>query len=348
LWTLADYHQSNLGQPVGFVSKHLRVGVDVGGSKIAVLVADSRRQPVAVFQQATDVTSPERTLDGIAAAVKQALARVPATLADVAAVGVGIPGRVQPSSGLVEAAVNLGWRRVLAGPELAERLGVPVRLENDARAAALGAYAAGDEQRYLHWAFISIGTGIAAGLILNGQLYRGPHGLAGEIGHVIVQPGGPRCVCGLSGCLEALAAGPSIVREARARLHRAPGSGNPSLLEARGPLTTARVYQAASTGDALARVVTEQAGWYLAQAVLSLVMTCDIERVVFGGGVARAGSAFLNPISAGLDELRQASPVAAEVLRPGLIGLVPKDYEAALWGALALTDADADAEVGAG
>lgn len=323
------------------MTRHLRVGVDVGGSKIAVLVADGGRRRVAVFQQATDVTTPEHTLDGIAAAVTQALARVPATLAEVAAIGLGIPGRVQPSSGLVEAAVNLGWRRVLAGPLLTQRLGVPCRLENDARAAALGAYAAGNEQRFQHWAYVSVGTGIAAGLILNGQLYRGPNGLAGEIGHVIVQPGGPRCVCGLSGCLEALAAGPSIVREARARLDTAPRSCSPSLLEVPGPLTTTRVYAAASAGDALARVVTRQAGWYLAQAVLSLVMTCDIERVVFGGGVARAGAAFLDPIAASLDELRQASPVAAEVLRPGLIGLVPEGYEAALWGALALTDADA-------
>ena len=163
--------------------------------------------------------------------------------------------------------------------------------------------------------------------------------MAGEIGHVIVQPGGPRCACGLSGCLEALAAGPAILREARARRGTAPTDRGPSLLDAPGPLTTVRVYQAAGAGDALARVVTQQAGEYLVQAVLSLVMTCDVERVVFGGGVARAGAAFLDPISADLDELRQASPVAAEVLPPGLIGRVPEGYEAGLWGALALADA---------
>src|SRR5205823_13868902 len=132
--------------------------------------------------------------------------------------GLGIPGRVQPATGLVESAVNLRWRQLPAGPLLAERLGVPCHLENDARAAALGAYQTGDERRFQNWAYISVGTGIAAGLILRGQLYRGPNGMAGEIGHTVVLPGGPRCACGLSGCLEAIAAGPAILREARLRL----------------------------------------------------------------------------------------------------------------------------------
>ena len=316
----------------------LRVGVDVGGSKIAVLVAGTDHQPLARTQVLTDVTSPEHTLNSIVAAVEQALAQVPAALAEVAAVGLGIPGRVRPSTGLVEFAVNLHWRQLLVGPLLAERLGVPCYVENDARAAALGAYHTGDEQRFPNWAYISVGTGIAAGIILDGQLYRGRHGMAGEIGHVVVDSTGPRCVCGLNGCLEALASGPAILRRAQASLAAAPDARGPSLLNAPEPLTTARVYQAASQGDALALTVTRRAGRHLAQAVHSLVMTCDVERVVFGGGVARAGAAFLDPIGESLDRLRQASPVAAEVLPPGLISLLPPGYEAALWGALSLTE----------
>jgi predicted NBD/HSP70 family sugar kinase len=289
-------------------------------------------------QVATDVSSPERTLDGIVAAIEQALAQAQAGLPQVAAIGLGIPGRVQPDTGLVESAVNLGWSQLAVGPLLAQRLGVPCRLENDARAAALGAYRAGEEQRFQNWAYISVGTGIAAGLILSGRLYRGPHGMAGEIGHSIVQPGGPRCACGLHGCLEALASGPAILREARCRLETTANTCGPSLLQAPGALTTARVYEAAGAGDTVARVVTRQAGWYLAQAVHSLVMACDVERVVFGGGVARAGAAFLDPICDALDQLRRASPLAAEVLRPGLVGLLPPGHEAALWGAWALAD----------
>jgi glucokinase len=329
-----------MGKRLGKSSRPLLVGVDVGGSKIAALVAGADHRALGCAQVATDVTSPERTLDGVVAAVEQALAQAHAGLPDVAAIGLGIPGRVRPDSGVVESAVNLRWRQLPAGPLLAERLGVPCRLENDAKAAALGAYQTGGESRFQNWAYISVGTGIAAGLILGGRLHRGPNGMAGEMGHTVVQPGGPRCACGLSGCLEAIAAGPAIVREARSRLQCTAKSCGPSLLSAPGPLTTARVYEAACAGDTVARVVTRQAGWYLAQAVHSLVMTCDVERVVFGGGVARAGTAFLDPICEALDHLRQASPLAAEVLPPGLVGLLPPDHEAALWGALALAEAD--------
>jgi glucokinase len=327
-----------MGKRPGKSSRPLRVGVDVGGSKIAALVAGADHRALGCAQVPTDVTSPEHTLDGIVAAIDEALAQAHASLRDVAAIGLGIPGRVQPDTGLVESAVNLRWRQLRVGPLLAERLGVPCRLENDAKAAAIGAYQTGDERRFQNWAYISVGTGIAAGLIQRGQLYRGPNGMAGEIGHTVVQPGGPRCACGLSGCLEAIAAGPAILREARTRLATTAKTCGPSLLNAPGPLTTARVYEAACAGDTVARVVTRQAGWYLAQAVHSLVMTCDVERVVFGGGVARAGAAFLDPICEALDHLRQASPLAAEVLRPELIGLLPLGYEAALWGALALAE----------
>ena len=322
------------------MTRELWVGVDVGGSKIAAMVAGAGHRRLGWAQVATDVSATARTLDGIVAAVEQALAAVPATLADVAAIGLGIPGRVRPASGLVESAVNLRWRQLPAGPLLAERFGVPCRLENDARAAALGAYQAGDEQRFQNWAYISVGTGIGGGIILRGQLWRGPNSMAGEIGHVIVNPDGPRCACGLHGCLEAVAAGPAILREARARLEsgQARKTRGQSLLDAPGPLTTTRVYEAARNSDALALGVTRLAGRYLAQAVHSLVMTCDVERVVFGGGVARAGSAFIDPIRDELERLRQASALAAEVLRPGLIGLVPLGYEAALWGALSLAE----------
>ncbi len=310
----------------------------MGGTKIAALVTGADHQPLGRATVATDVSAPERTLDSIIAAVTQALQAVPATLAEVAAIGLGLPGRVQPDTGLVESAVNLHWRQLAVGPLLAERLGAPCRLENDARAAALGAYAGADEQRFQNWAYVSVGTGIAAGLILHGRLYRGPHGMAGEIGHIVVQPGGPRCACGLAGCLEALAAGPAILRAARAGLASTHAARAPSLLDAPGPLTTARVYAAARAGEALALAVTRQAGGYLAQAVHSLVMTCDVERVVFGGGVAQAGAAFIDPIRAALDQLRQDSALAAEMLRPGLVGLVPPGHDVALWGAVALAE----------
>jgi glucokinase len=309
LWTPSAYP--------GAMSRNLLVGVDVGGSKIAALVAAPGGPALGRAEQPTDVTTPERTLDGIVAAVEQALRAAGAGPADLAAVGLGIPGRVRPERGLVESAVNLRWRCLAAGEILSARLGVPCYLENDARAAALGAHALPGERHFRHWAYLSVGTGLAGGLILDGRLYRGPNGMAGEIGHIVVEPGGEHCACGLDGCLETLVAGPAIARQARAESARA-------------------VYAAAVNGDGIALAVTRRAGAYLARAVHGLVMTCDLERVVFGGGVARAGAAFLDPICDELERLRRASTLAAEVLRPGLVALAPPEAEVALWGALAV------------
>jgi glucokinase len=162
--------------------------------------------------------------------------------------------------------------------------------------------------------------------------------MAGEIGHMIVAPDGPRCACGLRGCLEAVAAGPAIERAARAMVAARPPAARPGPWDTPDALSAEQVYVAAAAGDELALAVTGQAGRYLAQAIHALVMTCDVERVVVGGGVARAGAAFLDPVLAALALLRQASPLAAEVLTPGLVGLVPAGYDAALWGAWALTE----------
>ena len=330
------------------MNRALRVGVDVGGSKIAALVAaglvagptgaPADRQALGRAQVATDVTTPERTLDGIAEAVQLALAQAQAAWRDVAAVGLGIPGRVRPETGWVESAVNLRWRRLPVGQLLSERFGVPCFLENDSRAAALGAYQAPGEQRYQNWAYLSVGTGIASGLMLGGELYRGPNGMAGEIGHIVVAPDGPLCACGLRGCLETMAAGPAIVKHAQALLEAAPAGRQPPWTVQAGGLTTRRIYEAAAEGDELALAVTRQAGRCLAQAVHSLVMTCDVERVVFGGGVSRAGAPFLHPIMEALEQMRSASQLAAEVLPADIVGLVPAEAEAPLWGALAVAE----------
>jgi glucokinase len=325
------------------MNRTLRVGVDVGGSKIAALVAPAARpgadrQALGRAEVATDVTTPERTLDGIAEAVQLALAQAQAAWCDVAAVGLGIPGRVRPETGWVESAVNLRWRRLSVGPLLSERFGVPCFLENDSRAAALGAYQAPGEQRYQNWAYLSVGTGIASGLMLGGELYRGPNGMAGEIGHIVVAPDGPLCACGLRGCLETMAAGPAIVKHAQALLGAAPAGHQPRWATQDGGLTTRRIYEAAAEGDELALAVTRQAGRCLAQAVHGLVMTCDVERVVFGGGVSRAGVPFLHPIIEALEQMRAASPLASEVLPADIVGLVPAEVEAPLWGALAVAE----------
>jgi glucokinase len=242
-----------------------------------------------------------------------------------------VPGRVDPEVGSVTLAVNLGWHDLALGPELAARFGVPVAVENDVRAAAAWLHARDAVDRS-DLAYVAVGTGISAGVILDGRLHRGPRGLAGEIGHVVLEQGGPRCMCGLDGCLEALASGRGIATIATAAVE----AGASSSLVGRGPVTAAAVYEAARDGDALALEVVNTAGAHLARAIHELVMAYDVPRVILGGGVARAGRLFLDPVTRGLDDLRSRSELAREALPSRLIELLPPDADPGCWGAVFL------------
>ena len=210
------------------------------------------------------------------------------------------------------------WRR---------ELGRPVVIENDARAAALGLHrrraAAGINGSDL--AYLAVGTGIAAGVVLDGRLHRGTRGLAGEIGHAIADPIGPRCACGQTGCLEAFASGPSIARRAAAAGLEA-GSAKD-------------VYAAAAGGDATARELIDDVGRRLAWAVHLLVMTYDVDHVVVGGGVSHAGSAFAEPIHRELERLRAVSSQAGELLPADIVEVLPPEAEPGAWGAVAVASA---------
>jgi glucokinase len=275
------------------------------------------------------------------AAIRQALVAAGARTSDVAAIGLGVPGRVDTESGVVRHAVNLGWHELAVGERISRELGVPCVLENDVRVAAMGTL------RYLGSAapaslvYLSVGTGIAAGVVLDGKVYRGAHGMAGEVGHMVIEPGGPRCACGTRGCLEALASGPAIARLGAQAATGAAGT----LLRTYSPVTAEAVYEAARSGDRAALGVTHAVGRYLALAIQQLVMAYDVECVVLGGGVSHQGEAFLQPISEELERLRKDSALAREMLQPGIVRLLPPDYQAGVWGGVMLA-AEAQASVG--
>lgn len=179
-------------------------------------------------------------------------------------------------------------------------------------------------------AYLSIGTGISAGLVLDGRLYRGAHGMAGEIGHIPLDPAGPRCACGSYGCLEAVAAGPAIAAQAAA-----------SVPAGERPLSTGEVYALAAAaphtpGQAEAERIVARAAGHLSRALYLLVMAYDVERVVLGGGVTRAGSAFERPLRAALATLRADSPLAASMLPDEKVVIVPPDFNAGVMGAVFL------------
>jgi glucokinase len=292
-------------------------GIDIGGTKIAVLIVDADGAVLGRATHASSVGDQGGAVPAIAAALDEALRTAGLQRDDLIAVGVGVPGRVDPERGHVTLAVNLGWTDLALKDGLEAAIGRPVVIENDVRAAAIGLHQRGVTGAADHLAYLAVGTGIAAGVILDGRLHRGARGLAGEIGHAIVDPDGPRCACGQRGCLEALVSGPSIARRANAN-------------------TPQEVYAAAIAGDADAAVLVDDVGRLLAWAIHTLVMTYDVERVVVGGGVSHAGEPFEVPLRRELARLRAASDQAGELLPADIVDVLPPEAEAGAWGAVAV------------
>jgi glucokinase len=314
----------------------LVVGVDIGGTKTAILVCDPDGAVRARSVAPTAVGAPDRAADAIASLVAAALGDAAATPADVAALGVGVPGRVDRETGHVTLAVNLDWHDLPLGPRLEARLGIPTVVENDVRAAALGLHRRRLFGPTESLALLAIGTGISAGVVLDGKLHRGALGLAGEIGHAIIEPNGPRCACGNRGCFEAVAAGPAIVNRTLAGWAARRNGQTPDPHEQREQHITGAeaVFAAAATGDEVAREVIESVGRAIAWGIHLLALAYDVERIVVGGGVSHAGEPFMAPIRRELDRYRAASPLVAEILLPDLVQLLPAGADAGAWGAV--------------
>jgi glucokinase len=320
----------------------LVVGADIGGTKTAILVCEPDGSVRARAIAATAVGNPDRAAASIASMIAAALRDANATPDDVAALGVGVPGRVDRERGHVTLAVNLDWHDLPLGPRLEKALGIPTVVENDVRAAALGLH-----QRRLFGpveslAFLAIGTGISAGVVLDGVLHRGANGLAGEIGHVIIEPGGALCACGNHGCFETVAAGPALVTRTlagwAARRNGHDDRADAAATEA-GRLREIganAVYAAAAAGDPVAGDVVDAAARATAWGIHLLALAYDVERIVIGGGVSHAGDSFMNPVRRELDRYRASSPLAAEILLPDLVQLLPAGADAGAWGAVTI------------
>lgn len=308
------------------------VGVDVGGTKIAAAVVDESGNLLSCARFPTDTSHPEATLDSIAHAARQAIESFGSNEKCLAGIGLGIPGLVDPILGIGLASVNLNWKDVAVVAGLERRLSLPCRIENDVKAAGLGEARFGAAQGKSRFIYLTIGTGVAAAIILDGQVVRGSHGLAGEIGHAVFDPRGPRCKCGGTGCLEALVSGPSIAARATGKL-RAPGTN--SILQLNG-LSAQQVFSAASQGDALSQETVDETCRYLAQAVQWLALAYDPEIIVLGGGVSKAGAGLLQPLTHHLRGLAEASWVFGRIYHPELVQISPLGENSGILGAAAL------------
>ena len=275
------------------------MGVDVGGTKIAVAVGDAEGRLHARSRRPTEPSGrAEADLERIVADVKRVVEEARLSLAQLSAVGVTVPGPLDPERGVVLSPPNLpGWRDVPIAARLRDALGVPVFLENDANAAALAEWHYGAGRGLRHLVYLTMSTGVGGGLILDGRLYRGLLASAGEIGHAPVEWEGEPCACGQRGCLEAYVGGAAWTRRLRAVAPSA--SRAVALAGARHAVRPEHVVAAAREGDAFA--LAELGRWndYLARGIVWLVMALAPEAVVLGTIASAAGDALaLDPIRA--------------------------------------------------
>jgi glucokinase len=324
------------------VAGPLRVGVDIGGSKVAVLVVGADGAVLARRSVAAASSEPDEAIAQITGVIRDAVAEAGATMAEVEAVGLGVPGRVDAASGDVTFAVNLGWQHLPLGRRIAASLGVPCVVENDVRAAAVGLHRDAHFRGPDDLVYLGIGTGISAGVVLDGRLHRGVRGLAGEIGHVVLDPDGATCACGLRGCFETIAGGAGIARAARTAIDAGEatslaGESSGGDRGSEGP-SAADVFAAAETGDPLARRLVDTAASAIARMVHELVLAYDVELVVIGGGISRAGAPLLDRIRAGLERIAAPSAFAAELLSETDVRLAGPDHDIGTRGAIALLD----------
>ncbi len=294
----------------------LSVGLDIGATKTLGLVLDETGAVLARVREATEpgaegvVRTAARVVEALRVATGERLAGT---------VGVGMPGLVDVERGAVKHAVNLGvngdWLPL--GDLLGERLGTPVVVENDVNVASLGAVAMSGEDDLV---YLSIGTGLAAGLVLEGRLRRGDHGAAGEIGHVPVDPAGALCQCGQRGCLETIASGSALAA--------AWPSGDVPPAQA--------LFAAADAGDPAAVAARDRFASGVAGAVRVLALSVDPRSVVLGGGVAQLGEPLRAAVAAALREQARTSPFLESLDLAGRLRVVPAGYPVAAVGAALL------------
>jgi len=292
------------------------VGVDLGATKIALGLIDPTDRIVAYRRMPTDAgDGPQPVVERIAQSVAELEKELPRGQR-IAALGICSPGPLDHQAGIIIDPPNLpGLHNSPFRQMLTDRLNLPVNLEHDAKAAALGEYYYGAGRGERSMIFLIAGTGIGAAMIIDGQLYRGSHNSAGEVGHITLDRNGELCTCGSRGCVETYAGGPWLAYHYQAALER-DGRGR----AAQPTVTGEQVARLAEQGDPLAIQVMAEGGDALGAAVASLAMILDIDLYVVGGSVAKAGDLFLEPARRAVPRYSHRSVAACVRILPTQLG----------------------------
>ncbi|MDD5082040.1 MAG: ROK family protein [Dehalococcoidales bacterium] len=309
------------------------LAVDLGGTKIMVALVSSSGQVIARERTPTPAgQGPVAVIDRLVSTLERLLAEKNMDVAQLHSISMAVAGAIDSIRGLVTLSPNLpGWRDVPLRDMVAARLGIRTFLINDASAAALGEHQFGAGRGVRDVVLLTVGTGIGGGIIIDGRLYPGASGAAGEMGHMTIDINGPKCPCGNTGCLEMLASGTAIAREAIRCAERGQPTSLTKMVSGKlAEITAEKVYAAAREGDSVAIRVINTAATYLGVGLVNLVNIFNPEMIIIGGGVAKMGGLLLEPA-------RQVVRDRAFVLPARVAKIVPAqlDDEAGVLGAAA-------------
>jgi glucokinase len=311
------------------------IGVDLGGTKMAVGVVDSEQH----IHYHGNEPSIGLTEDELVVDLGRELGEARDARPDVLAAGLGIPATIDHDRGVAIQAVNLEISDVPLRDLMSKQLGLPVYMDNDANVAAFAEFLFGAGRGARNVVMLTIGTGIGGGLILDGEIYRGSIGAGAELGHIVVEEDGPPCQgnCPNHGCVETFASGTAIAREGKAAAEREPDSALGKAL-AQGPIVGKTVTDLAMKGDALAGEVVAEAGRYLGVALASLANIFDPDVIVIGGGVSTVGDLLLEPAR------RELQTRALRPMNKTPVQLAELGPEAGMIGAAAMALIELDKE----
>jgi glucokinase len=274
------------------------IGIDLGGTAIKVGLLDGNRKPTDTIELDTPTEGADAVVDTMVTGARRAMSEAGVSPSDVQGVGIGAPGPLSITEGTIHAMPNIPGMdgcplrdRVAAGLEL------PAVLENDANAAAYGEYLIGAGESSANMVMLTLGTGVGSGIIIHGRIVHGTHEIGGELGHMIVQPGGQTCGCGQKGCLEQYASATYIARYAEQTLgEKQRGSSLADVLAAKGELTTKDINEHRKSGDDFAAEVWDRGLYYLAVGCVSICRIFDPDRIVLAGGLVNAGDDLMTPL----------------------------------------------------
>ncbi len=276
------------------------IGIDLGGTNIAVGVVSEAGSILAETSAKTLAERPyQEVIRDMAACVMKAVTKAGLTEADIASIGIGIPGVAQGDSGVVFNCTNLGWINVPLRAEMQKYINKPVFIDNDANVAALAESYFGVSAGYKSSVIITLGTGVGGGIVINGRPWAGAHGRGGEIGHMTLVPDGAPCTCGNNGCVERYCSATAIIRMAKQECYSFPNTA--ILKKAGGDINRVNaklVIDAAKEGDASALRVFNSFVKYLAMTINDITAFFDPDIIVLGGGVSYAGDFLLNNVAA--------------------------------------------------